>query len=81
MVGRRRVINAGSVGMPFATTGADWLLLGPGIESRKTHYDTAATAEQFRHTGYPMVEEMAVRYILNPLSESELFAAWASEEL
>ncbi len=28
MVGPLRVINAGSVGMPFATTGADWLLLG-----------------------------------------------------
>ena len=32
MVGRLRVVNAGSVGMPFGTTGADWLLLGPGIE-------------------------------------------------
>lgn len=81
MVGRLRVINAGSVGMPFATTGADWLLLGPGIELRKTNYDTAATAEQFRRTAYPMVEEMAVRYILNPPSEAELFAAWASAEV
>ena len=63
-VGRLRVVNAGSVGMPFGTTGADWLLLGPGIELRKTHYDTLATAEQFRRTAYPMVEEFAVRYIL-----------------
>jgi hypothetical protein len=81
MVGRLRVINAGSVGMPFATTGADWLLLGPGIELRKTNYDTAAAAEQFRRTEYPMVEDMAVRYILNPPSEAELFAAWASAEV
>ena len=80
-VGRLRVINAGSVGMPFATTGADWLLLGPGIELRKTQYDLTATAEQFRRTGYPMVEEMAVRYILNPPSEQELFAAWAPFEV
>jgi predicted phosphodiesterase len=80
-VGRLRVINAGSVGMPFATTGADWLLLGPEIELRKTTYDTAAAAEQFRRTDYPMVEEMAVRYILNPPSEQELFAAWASAEV
>jgi predicted phosphodiesterase len=81
MVGRLRVINAGSVGMPFATTGADWLLLGPGIELRKTSYDTAAAAEQFRRTGYPMVEDMAVRYILNPPTEQELFAAWAPAEV
>ena len=81
MVGRLRVINAGSVGMPFGTTGADWLLLGPGIELRKTKYDLNATADAFRHSGYPMAEEMAVRYILNPPSEQELFAAWASAEV
>jgi predicted phosphodiesterase len=81
MVGRLRVVNAGSVGMPVGTTGADWLLLGSGIELRKTQYDLNATAEQFRRTGYPMVEEMAVRYILNPPSEQELFAAWAPAEV
>ena len=81
MVGRLRVVNAGSVGMPFGTTGADWLLLGPGIELRKTNYDTAAAAEAFRRTEYPMVEETAVRYILNPPSEQELFAAWAAVEV
>jgi predicted phosphodiesterase len=80
-VGRLRVINAGSVGMPFGTTGADWLLLGPGIEFRNTQYDLKATAEQFRRTDSPMVEEMAVRYILNPPSEQELFAAWAPFEV
>ena len=81
MVGGLRVVNAGSVGMPFGTTGADWLMLGPGIELRKTNYDTAAAAEIFRRTEYPMVEEMAVRYILNPPSEQELFAAWAPAEV
>jgi len=81
MVGGLRVVNAGSVGMPFGTTGADWLLLGPGIELRKTQYDLTAAAERFRRTGYPMVEEMAVRYILDPPSEQELFAAWAPAEV
>jgi predicted phosphodiesterase len=80
-VGRLRVVNAGSVGMPFGTTGADWLLLGPRIELRKTSYDLAAAADRFRRTEYPMVEEMAVRYILNPPSEQDLFAAWAADEL
>ena len=80
-VGRLRVVNAGSVGMPFGTTGADWLLLGPGIELRKTNYDTAAAADVFRRTEYPLVEEMAVRYILNPPSEQDLFAAWAPVEV
>ena len=81
MVGGLRVVNAGSVGMPFGTTGADWLMLGPGIDLRKTNYDTTAAAEIFRRTEYPMVEEMAVRYILNPPTEQELFAAWAPAEV
>jgi predicted phosphodiesterase len=80
-VGRLRVVNAGSVGMPFGTTGADWLLLGPGIELRKTSYDTTAAAELFRRTSYPMVEELAVRYILQPPSEQEILAGYAQVEL
>src|SRR6201996_8672653 len=31
MVGKTRVVNAGSIGMPFGTPGAHWLLLGPEI--------------------------------------------------
>ena len=38
-VGTTRVVNAGSVGMPFGEPGADWLLLGPEIQFQKTLYD------------------------------------------
>ena len=31
-----RVVNAGSVGMPFGRTGADWALLGPDVQLRHT---------------------------------------------
>ena len=38
-----RVVNAGSVGMPYEDeSGAYWALLGPGIEHRRTPYDPAA---------------------------------------
>ncbi len=80
-VGATRVINAGSVGMPFGTTGADWLLLGPGVELRNTRYDTAAAVERFRRTAYPMVEEFAVRYLLQPPSEEEMLTAWGQYEV
>jgi predicted phosphodiesterase len=80
-VGRLRVVNAGSVGMPFGTTGADWLLLGPDIELRKTNYDTAAAAAQFRRTEYPLVEDFAVRYILDSPPEEEFLTAWAPAEV
>src|SRR5262249_54958775 len=38
-VGKTRVVQAGSVGMPFGPRGADWLLLTPEIELRHTNYD------------------------------------------
>jgi predicted phosphodiesterase len=38
--GERRVLNAGSVGMPYeGRPGAFWLLLGPEPEMRRTAYD------------------------------------------
>jgi len=67
-----RVVNAGSVGAPFAPpAGAHWLLLGPGIELRHTPYDLDETARQMRATGYPLVETASVRYVLDPPPESE----------
>lgn len=66
-----RVVNAGSVGMPFGEPGADWLLLGPGIEPRRTRYDLARAAERIRATPYPGAEELA-RNVLAPPSEREM---------
>ena len=66
VIGRTRVVNAGSVGMPFGEAGADWLLLGPHVELRRTRYDLAAAATRVRHTQYPLAEEFAARNILQP---------------
>jgi predicted phosphodiesterase len=55
-----RVLNAGSVGFPYeAEPAAYWLLLGPGVEHRRTDYDVAAAAEAIRGTGYPNRETYA----------------------
>ena len=35
-VGSVRVVNAGSVGMPFGDPGAFWLLLGPDVQLKRT---------------------------------------------
>ncbi|MEP7104286.1 MAG: metallophosphoesterase family protein [Chloroflexota bacterium] len=37
--GDRRLVNAGSVGLPYGSTAACWALLGPDIELRQTPYD------------------------------------------
>jgi predicted phosphodiesterase len=41
---RRRVINPGSVGLPYGHSGAAWALLGPAVTLRRTSYDTRAAA-------------------------------------
>ena len=80
-VGRTRVINAGSVGMPFGPAGADWLLLGPDVELRHTSYDLNAAAEKIRRSGYPGAEEFATKYVLNPPSAAEILELYSAHEL
>jgi len=76
MIGQTRVVNAGSVGMPFQQPpGAYWLLLGAGVELRHTPYDLSAAAARVRNTSYPQAEDFAARYVLNPPSETEMLAA------
>src|ERR1700704_6307302 len=49
MVGGVRVVNAGSVGAPFAPPpGAHWLLLGPGVHLRHTAYNLTTAAARMR---------------------------------
>lgn len=71
-IGNVRVLNAGSVGMPFGKTGADWLLLGPGVELRHTDYDLPRAAARVRGTAYPEAEEFAAKYVLSSPSEASM---------
>jgi len=82
MVGDKRVVNAGSVGAPFAEPpGAYWLMLGPGVQLRRTDYDFERAAELVRATAFPQLESLAVRYILTPPSEAETLRTYAGAEL
>jgi putative phosphoesterase len=80
-IGSLRVVNAGSVGMPYGEPGAYWLLLGPGVHLQHTPYDLAAAAERIRGTSYPQAREFAAQDVLHPRSESEVLAALAKAEL
>jgi putative phosphoesterase len=79
-VGETRVVNAGSVGMPFGEPGAWWLLLGPDVELRRTLYDLTQAAQSFRETSYPLAADFA-QETLQPRSESEMLALGARAEL
>jgi len=69
-VGAKRIVNAGSVGMPFGRTGADWLLIADTIEFRHTDYDLSQAAARIARSEYPDAWGYAQKYVLNPPEES-----------
>ena len=71
-VGRYRVVNAGSVGMPFAEPAAYWLLIGDDVVCKRTQYDVMGAAERIRNTKYPQAGEFASRNVLQPPQEAEM---------
>jgi putative phosphoesterase len=81
MIGEIRVVNAGSVGMPFGEPGAYWLLLGPDVQLRQTTYDLKKAAQRIRATNYPKAEEFAARNVLQPPTEREMLEVFAKVEL
>jgi predicted phosphodiesterase len=81
MVGRVRVVNAGSVGMPFQEPGAYWLLLDRDIQLRRTTYDLTSAAALVRATAYPQAESFATTNVLTPPSEEEMLGVFTRVQL
>ena len=79
-VGRTRIINAGSVGMPFQDAGAYWALLGPGVKLRRTMYDFDRAASLVRATAYPQATQCAAG-ILSPPTEHATLEQFKNAEL
>ena len=80
-IGNVRVVNAGSVGMPFGEPGAFWLLLGPDVRLRQTRYDFGSAAERVRGTNYPQIEEFVAHGILRPPPEQRMIELFSRAEL
>jgi len=71
-----RVVNSGSVGMPYGSPGACWALLGPGVELHQTPYDAAAATRRIETSGYPDADQWAAEYVLQHYSDAEALAAF-----
>jgi predicted phosphodiesterase len=66
-----RLVNAGSVGMPYeGRAAAYWALLGPDVELRSTRYDVTVTCARIRESGIPDAVEFA-EGIARPPSAAE----------
>jgi putative phosphoesterase len=81
MIGRTRVVNAGSVGMPFGKPGAYWVFVGPDVQLRHTPYDLAKAAERIRASNYPRAQDFAAHNVLQPPSEKEMLEVFTKTEL
>ena len=88
VVGGIRVVNAGSVGMPFQEPGAYWLLLdsnragdGQHIELQRTVYDLESAAGAVRGTSYPLAATFAADSILRPPAEATMVEAFTAAGL
>jgi putative phosphoesterase len=76
-VGRIRVVNAGSVGMPYGSPCAQWLILGPDVELQSTPYDLPQAAERIRGTDYPQADDFARTSVLHPPSEGAMLEVFS----
>jgi predicted phosphodiesterase len=79
-VGSLRVVNAGSVGMPFGEPGAHWLLLGPDVQFKRTSYDLDSAAARLRTSDFPGVADFVARQVLNRPSEEQILASYAKAD-
>lgn len=70
-IGNLRVINAGSVGMAFGKTGADWLLIDSTINFKHTEYNLEEAANHIRKSNYPYAESFVSNNVLKTPSEAD----------
>jgi diadenosine tetraphosphatase ApaH/serine/threonine PP2A family protein phosphatase len=80
-IGNIRIVNAGSVGMPFGEQGAYWLMLGPDVQLQRTAYNFTKAAERIQSTHYLGAQEFATHYVLQPPSEAEMLEEFTRAEL
>ena len=67
-----RIVNAGSVGMPFDEPAAYWALLDGDVRLRRTNYDRAAAAAVLQHSEYPAVDQFIAQYVMTAPSRAQM---------
>jgi predicted phosphodiesterase len=70
----KRLVNAGSVGLPYeGVAAAFWLVLDDGeVDLRQTAYDVPAAAERMRAAGFPDLDELLRESLLEPVGPDDV---------
>lgn len=75
-----RVVNAGSVGMPYeGRPGAYWALLGSEVELRRTEYDVESAAAVIRAAEGGAMNEQQATWLLDPPDPEEATAFFEAQ--
>lgn len=78
--GDRRMVNPGSVGLPYeGTAGAFWALFGPDVELQRTDYDVASAVIAMRATGCPGFDDLFGPSLIAPVSPEGVTAFFEDE--
>lgn len=80
-LGDRRLVNAGSVGLPYEGESgiAPWALLGPDVELRHARYDVELALEALAASGYPDDDGVVRGFLSEPSSAEEATAHFESQ--
>ena len=74
-----RVVNAGSVGMPYeGSPDARWALLDASVELVATTYDATGALETLFHTGFPLYEGWFTRTLRGEVTAEEATESFES---
>ena len=79
-LGDRRLVNAGSVGLPYEGESgiACWALLGRDVELRRARYDAGLAVRALEDSGYPDGDGQVRGFLLEPSSAEEATAHFES---
>jgi putative phosphoesterase len=70
--GAPRLVNAGSVGMPYeGDSDARWALLGPGVELRRTRYDAETAIAAIADTGVAQMDRVLGKALRGEVSAGD----------
>lgn len=74
-----RVVNVGSVGMPYGDTGAFWVVLDRDVKFRRTKYDLASAAQTIRsHSDWDMADAFAEENVMRVPTQEEALSFFES---
>lgn len=75
-----RLVNAGSVGLPYqGETGAFWTILGGDVEFRRTPYDVESALAALRETGFPSAADVFGESLRGTISADSATAHFESK--